>query len=176
MIKKGDLIQIGKIIKLSGHSGELIVSGPSISEIKNFDVPVFIELAGELVPFYIEEMNPINSEKSVVKFQYVLTSRKAESLQGKTVYLVSSNEKKDKLKFNLIGFTVVDEFYGEVGELIFIDENIRNPLMIVKSGSKEVMIPYREEFITGIDKKEQVLLVKCPTGLIEIYLGGDEEE
>lgn len=172
-----DLIQIGKIIKLSGHAGELIIYGPTlIEEIKDFNIPVFIEFAGEKVPFYIEEMKSINKERAVVKFQYVNTEKKAEYLLDKNLLIVSKNKKKDKMKFDWKGFLVIDEIYGEVGEVSFIDENSKNPLMIIINGTNEILIPYREEFIVGMDEKERILVVKCPEGLLDLYLKKDEEE
>lgn len=172
-----DLIQIGKIIKLSGHSGELIIYGPSfIEEIKDFSIPLFIEISGEKVPFYIEELKPINKERAVVKFQYVNSEKKALNLLDKNIYIVSKNMVKDKMKFDWKGFLVIDEIYGEVGELSFIEENSKNPLMIIKNGPNEILIPYREEFIVGMDEKERVLVVNCPEGLLDLYLKKDEEE
>jgi 16S rRNA processing protein RimM len=164
-------------MKLSGHSGELIVYGPSIiEEIKNFETPVFIEIAEENVPFYIEEMKTINKERVVVKLQYVNTEKKATNLLDKNVLIISTNEKKDKMKFDFEGFKIVDEIYGEVGELKFIDDKGKNPLMIIQNGSTEIYIPFQEEFILGMDKKEKILMVKCPEGLLDLYLKNDEEE
>ena len=172
-----DLIQIGKIIKLSGHSGELIIYGPSfIEEIKDFIDPLFVEISEEKVPFYIEGLKPINKERAVVKFQYVNSEKKAMNLLDKNIFIVSKNKVKDKMKFDWKGFLVIDEIYGEVGEMSFIEENSKNPLMIIKNGSNEILIPYREEFIVGMDEKERILLVKCPEGLLELYLKNDEEE
>ncbi len=172
-----DLIQIGKIIKLSGHSGELIIYGPSfIEEIKDFSAPLFVEISGEKVPFYMEGLKPINKERAVVKFQYVNSEKKAMNLLDKNIFIVSKNKVKDKMKFDWKGFLVIDEIYGEVGEMSFIEENSKNPLMIIKNGSNEILIPYREEFIVGMDEKERILLVKCPEGLLELYLKNDEEE
>ncbi len=172
-----DLIQIGKIIKLSGHTGELIIYGPSfIQEIKDFNMPIFVEISGEKVPFYIEELKPINKERAVVKFQYVNSEKKALNLLDKNIFIVSNNIVKDKMKFDWKGFLVIDEIYGEVGEMSFIEENSKNPLMIIKNGTKEILIPYREEFIVGMDEKERVLVVKCPEGLLDLYLKKDEEE
>jgi 16S rRNA processing protein RimM len=177
LIKKGNLIQIGKIIKLSGHSGELIVYGPTIiEEIKSFEAPVFIELDGENVPFYLEEMKSINKERAVVKFQYVNTEKKAINLIDKNVLIISKDEKKDKMKFSFEGFTVIDEIYGEVGEVKFIDDKGKNPLMVIQNGSIEIFIPFQEEFILGMDKKEKILMVKCPEGLLDLYFKDDEEE
>lgn len=176
-MQQRDLIQIGKIIKLSGHTGELIIYGPSFQEeFKDFNVPLFVEIAGEKVPFYIEELKPINKERVVVKFQYVNTEKKAENLLDKNIFIVSKNKKKDKMKFDWKGFLVIDEIFGEVGEVSFIDENSKNPLMIIKNGINEILIPYREEFIVGMDEIERVLIVKCPEGLLNLYLKKDEEE
>lgn len=172
-----DLIQIGKIIKLSGRSGELIIYGSSfIEEIKDFSVPLFVEISGEKVPFYIEELKPINKEKAVVKFQYVNSEKKTVNLLDKNIFIVSKNKVKDKMKIDFKEFLVIDEIYGEVGVISYIEENSKNPLMIIKNGSTEILIPYREEFIMGMDEKERILLVKCPDGLLELYLKNDEEE
>jgi len=172
-----DLIQIGKIIKLSGHTGELIIYSPTLmNDFKDFTIPIFIEISGEKVPFYIEEMTYINKERTVVKFQYVNTEKKAQSLIDKYIFIVSSNPTQDKMKFDWNGYLVIDENYGEVGKMSFVDENAKNPLMIILNGSTEILIPFREEFILGMDEKEKILVVNCPEGLLDIYLKKDEEE
>jgi 16S rRNA processing protein RimM len=106
----------------------------------------------------------------------VNSEKKAMNLLDKNIFIVSKNKVKDKMKFDWKGFLVIDEIYGEVGEMSFIEENSKNPLMIIKNGSNEILIPYREEFIVGMDEKERILLVKCPEGLLELYLKNDEEE
>jgi 16S rRNA processing protein RimM len=172
-----DLIQIGKIIKLSGHTGELIIYSPTLmNDFKDFTIPIFIDISGEKVPFYVEEMTYINKERTVVKFQYVNTEKKAQSLIDKNIFIVSSNPNEDKMKFDWKGYLVIDENYGEVGKMSFVDENAKNPLMIILNGSTEILIPYREEFIVGMDEKEKILVVNCPEGLLDIYLKMDEEE
>jgi ribosomal 30S subunit maturation factor RimM len=42
-----------------------------------------------------------------------------------------------------------------------------NPLLIVKSGKKEWMIPYQANLIVKIDKKNKIVLFNLPEGLID---------
>ena len=44
-----------------------------------------------------------------------------------------------------------------------------NPLLIVKKGTKEILIPYQQDFIKNIDYKRNSVLVSLPGGFLSIY-------
>jgi len=167
---KGEFNNIGKIIKLSGHSGELIISSESISGASSPDKPVFVLLEGEYVPFFIEAFKPINAEKSVVRFEGVCTERKALRLTGKTIFEINGRKKKTGDTENIIGWEVFDVIRGYLGKIASVDLNAKNPLLIIDHSGTEILIPFQEEFISEVNKKEKKLLLNCPDGLIDLYL------
>lgn len=176
-MKKGNLISIGKLIKLSGHTGELIISGESIPQkIKTFVDPVFIELENVQVPFYIRQLNQIGKDKYVVSFDYVSTEKKASALLFKDVFILTNEKQPAKKELTVIGYKVHDLQLGYIGDLKWIDDTSKNPLMIIDHQKSEILIPFQEEFIEGIDHKNKILSVKCPEGLLDLYLSNDEEE
>lgn len=176
-MKKGNLISVGKLIKLSGHSGELIISGESIPQnIKSFDDPVFIDLENIRVPFYIRHLNQISKDRYVVAFDYVSTEKKALSLLFKEVLVLSKDRQTAKKEVTVIGYKVHDLTFGDIGVLKWIDDTSKNPLMIIDHHMTEILVPFQEEFIEGIDHKKKVLTVNCPDGLLDLYLKSDEEE
>lgn len=169
---KGKLNTIGKIIKLSGNNGELVVLCPDI--IQNpalIKKAFFIELENEFVPFFIEHITPINSEKVVVKFEAVKENRKAEKLIGKSIYCeTDANVKTRTMDENIIGWEVWDINFGLVGKIKSLDENPKNPLMIVAHKNVDILIPFQEKFILNVDPKQHKIEVVCPPGLISLYL------
>lgn len=178
-MKRGNLKNIGKIIKLSGKNGELIFSSQSISIQSNFSVvPVFIELQNQFVPFYIDDINPIGKDRFVVKFNFVNSIPKASLLLDKAVFLEEKNAAANSIETepDLNGYLVIDENYGEVGRISSVDLNKKNPLLIIDHKRGEVLLPFNEEFILGIDTKNRILNIIAPPGLIELYTSNDEEE
>ncbi len=169
---KGKLYNIGKIIKLSGNNGELVVLCPVLMEnpalIKR---AFFIELENEFVPFFIDKSIPINSEKAVIKFEAVNENRKAEKLIGKSLLCETDGELKiQPPDENIIGWEIWDVNFGFVGKIKSLDENPKNPLIIVAHQKADIIIPFQEKFILNVDQQLHKIEVDCPPGLISLYL------
>ena len=64
----------------------------------------------------------------------------------------------------LIGFTVVDRTYGDIGKVTAIDDSTVNTLMAV--GDR--LIPAQEAFITKIDNTKKIIYTQLPEGLLDI--------
>jgi 16S rRNA processing protein RimM len=71
----------------------------------------------------------------------------------------------------VIGYTVSDRSYGEVGKLIAINDSAAQELLVITHESgKEVLIPLVDELFLGVDREQKVLTIDAPEGLIALYL------
>ena len=68
-----------------------------------------------------------------------------------------------------IGYTVIDQQLGELGILDAILDFDQNPLLQVKNGRTEILIPLQSEFILDIDDRSQTIRVNTPEGLVDLY-------
>jgi 16S rRNA processing protein RimM len=69
-----------------------------------------------------------------------------------------------------LGFTVHDEEQGELG---IIEEVIEMPMQVLAKvviRGKEALLPLNEQSLVKVDKKKQVVYLRLPEGLLDIYL------
>ena len=83
----------------------------------------------------------------------------------------------DKTFYNheIVGYEVIDERYGTVGIAEEVLERLMQPVLKIKKGKVEVMLPITNDAIKKVDRAARKLYVSSPEGLIELYftLGND---
>ena len=77
--------------------------------------------------------------------------------------------------FEIKGFKVIDSKHGEIGTVIGVIDSKVNPLLEIENGDLEILLPKMDQFIDEIDWDNNTLHVSAPDGLIEMYLGLEEE-
>ena len=70
----------------------------------------------------------------------------------------------------VIGFTVVDANFGEVGQIVHINDKAAQPLFEIDRQGAEVFIPMVDDFIKKVDREKKIIEVETPQGLIDLYL------
>ena len=135
---------------------------------------VFIEVNGQLTPFFVESIKLKNPPFAAVKFEGVNSDNDAKIIERKQLYLplnlLPDLQGNDFYDHEVVGFKVVDSNYGEVGVLESMIDLYRNPLIQVFNGEKEVLIPFRKEMVIKVDRENKEFHITAPEGLIEIYL------
>ena len=174
-MKKEDCFYLGKIIKKYSFKGELLAKlDTDEPEIYNNIDAVFIDLRGSLVPFFVETSQLHKSELLRFKFEDVDTEADAETLLKSDLYLpLELLPKLEGNKFyfhEIIGFTIVDETFGEVGVIKSVNDNTAQALFEVDRNGVEILIPMNDEFIKNVDRIKKQISVKTPDGLIDLYL------
>ena len=174
-MKKEDCFYLGKIVKKYSFKGELLAKldtdEPQLYE--NIDA-VFMDLRGNLVPFFIESAQLHKSDLLRLKFEDVETEADADALIKSELYLPLDLLPKlegDKFYFHeVIGFTVKDQNFGEVGIIKAINDSTAQALFIIDRNGTEILIPMNDEFIVKVDKPNKTIEVNTPEGLIDLYL------
>lgn len=174
-MKKEDCFYLGKIVKKYSFKGELLAKldtdEPDLYD--NLDA-IFIDLRGNLVPFFIESSQLHKSDLLRLKFEDVDTEADADALMKTELYLPLDLLPKldgDKFYFHeVIGFTIKDENYGEVGVLRGINDSTAQALFEIDRDGVEILIPMNDEFIVKVDREHKTIIVNTPVGLIDLYL------
>lgn len=175
-MNKADCFHLGYVAKLHGFKGEvsLFLDVTNPDDYETLDA-VFIEINGQLSPFFIESFKLKNKGFAAVKFEGVNSENDARILLRKNLFLpvqiLPKLSGKNFYDHEVVGFTVVDESYGEVGKIESVIDLQVNPLLQIMNGTKEVLIPLVEGVVQNVDRKKKVMTVKAPAGLIELYLG-----
>ncbi len=136
---------------------------------------VFLLKKGEnsLVPFFIESLK-IRGDHAVVKFEEVSSKDEAKQLIGSEMYLpLDQLPKLDGDSFyyhELLGWRVMDENLGELGKVSAIHQQTSQILLVMEYQHREVLIPFTDDIVLGIDREHEQVNVLLPDGLLEIYL------
>ena len=173
-MQKEDCYYLGKITKLHGFKGNLILhldtDEPEFYE--NME-SVFVETNGMLVPFFFEFAQVHGAQKLLVKFEDT-SPEEAEKLVNKAVYLpletLPELDGTDFYYHEIIGFTLYDQTNTEVGTIKNVNDSTAQALFEVEIDGKEILIPIVEDWILEVDRENKAILVEIPEGLIELYL------
>ncbi|MBE7652080.1 16S rRNA processing protein RimM [Tenacibaculum finnmarkense genomovar finnmarkense] len=173
-MQKEDCFYLGKIVKKHSFKGEVVIKldtdEPDLYE--NLE-SVFVDLGNNLVPFFIEKSTLSRSTMFRVKFEDVDTEADADAIMRAGIYLpLNLLPKLSGNKFyyhEVIGFTIVDKNFGEVGTLAYINDKAAQPLFEIENGDREIFIPMIDDFIKKVDRVNKVIEVETPKGLIDIY-------
>lgn len=174
-MQKKDCFFVGKIVKKYSFKGELLIKLDTDDPEQFLEMEsVFVEQHKNLIPFFIETSSLHKSSLLRVRFEEVENEADADALVGKELYLplqllppLSGN----KFYYHeIIGFTVKDLSFGEVGTVIGVNDNTAQHLFIIEKDNKEILIPINDEFIVNVSRKSKEITLQVPEGLIELYL------
>lgn len=137
---------------------------------------VFVEINGNLVPFFIEDIAFLSPKKAVFHFEEIDTFEQAQALVSSPIFLpLSELPKLADGKFyyhDVIGFKVVDQTLGELGVVDqFFTEGVQDLLQMVYKET-EILIPVVDAIVLRADLNAKILHVNLPEGLLDIYFEG----
>lgn len=174
-MRKEDCFYLGKIVKKYGFKGELLAKlDTDEPELYKDLESVFIALGDDLVPFFIEKSSLHKSTLLRMRIEDVDDEAAADALLKSELYLplvmlpkLSGNQ----FYFHeIIGYTMIDVEFGDVGEITAVNDSSAQPLFEVQKGDKQILIPISDEFIVRLDRTKREIVVQTPEGLIELYL------
>lgn len=173
MIDRKDYYHFGKILKLHGFNGHLLLRAENSAKPKvKKSEPVFFDIEGILVPFFVIEFANTSGDNFLLLLDGIESEISAKEYIGCDVYLPAAKKlretkPKDDLSL-LIGFKLFDSnriFIGVIEEIIEIPQN---NLFRVKKGDSEYLLPANTDLILGINKTGMELDYSLPEGLLDI--------
>jgi 16S rRNA processing protein RimM len=176
-MNKADCFHLGYVAKLHGYKGEvsLFLDVTNPEDYATLDA-FFIDINDQLTPFFVEHFKLKNKGFAAVKLEGIDNESDARKLLRKSIYLpeqvLPELEGNHFYDHEVIGFKVIDQRYGAVGELAQIIDFKANPLLqITGSKNEEVLVPLGQDTIIHVDRDNKELTIQSPEGLIELYLG-----
>lgn len=174
-MNKDNCFQLGHIAKVHGLHGEVgIVLDVDYPEDYEDLKHVFVEIKSRLVPLFLEHFVVSHSNKVLAKFEDYHTVEEASKLVGSDIYLPLTElpplEEDQYYYHDLIGFEVVDQELGPIGEVKVVYDLETQDLLGVLHQGKEVLIPIQDQIVLKVDKAEKKVHCQLPTGLLDIYL------
>lgn len=163
------LIKLGKLTRVHGLKGALVVSGDNLEsiEVKKTGF-LFIEMNHVPTPFFITEVKHAG-KNLILSFDGIKTVEQAKPYIGKELWGDEKNITTKKTESNsLEGYDLVDEIKGNVGkvnELILLP---KQQFLSVQVNEEEVLLPYNNNFVKKIDHKTKTVYYCAPEGLFDI--------
>ncbi len=173
---KSACFYLGKIVSKYSFRGEVLVKldtdEPEVYE--NME-SVFVAIRGNLVPFFIKNCRLHKSNLLRIDFEEVNDEETADRLMGSELFLPL--ELLPKLTGNkfyyheVIGFKLLDSEHGDIGTITGVDDRTSQALFEVEKNGRQLLIPITDEVIKKVDRKNNIIHVTAPDGLVDLYLG-----
>lgn len=172
-----NLHHLGRLGKPWGNRGELTLhlEDAEFDEVLELEW-LFAEIDGQRVPFHVGHLREHPRTGAVVCFEGLADPQSAAFLVGCEVFAPPGHEPagagdgEDRLDpAEFIGMQVLDVEHGPLGEITGTEGTEDHPVMVVRKGEQEILIPLVDELITGIDLDTGHLVVRTPPGLVELY-------
>jgi len=170
MIKTANLQQIGQFLKPHGVKGELSLLTDLDMDDMAGDLYIVCNMDGLWVPFFIESYRPKNNSTMLITFEHLDSEDKVKFLSGKTAFIPAellppAGTYPDQER-SMIGYTIMDERIGRLGQIIDIDDSTLNILLTVDYCGKEILIP--QALVKSIQHDQKTMNLFLPEGFLDI--------
>lgn len=158
----------GKIVKPHGLDGFLsVMCEPHLLNFISLDLPVFLEIKGIPVPFFIDKFKILTDSNLLMSFSDYNTLEQAKRFVSCKVFIDLDTEVPlsydDERQF--VGYSIVDEKLGELG--VIKDFIIKNQnLFVIDADDREILIPIVDKFFEKIDVESKTIFMNIPDGII----------
>lgn len=172
-MSNNDFFVLGRVTKKHGFNGvvSIFLDTDRPDHYQNLE-SAFIVINDKPVPFFFKQFQ-VRNNTARVQIEGIDTADQAEPLIGNEVILPDSMLpplKGNKFYFHeVIGFKVIDDHHGELGNVTNIIESGGNAVFEITDGNTEVLIPVTDQFIKEVNRKDKSITVSTPDGLIDIY-------
>ncbi|MCW3461841.1 ribosome maturation factor RimM [Chitinophaga nivalis] len=165
---------IGKLASAHGLQGDLLLrhSLGKRSALKGVTVIFLEERKNSFIPYFVENVTVKDSEHVYIKLEGVDSKEAAHKLMPGQVYLQEEDFKQQTASsapLAMLGFAVEDKQHGLLGNIEEVIEMPMQVLIKVFIKGKEALLPVNEQSLIKVDKKNQVVYLDLPDGLIELY-------
>ncbi len=174
-MQKKDCFFVGRIVKKYSFKGEVLVKLDTDDPEQFLKMEsVFVDNNKNLIPFFIEQLSLHKSSLLRIKFEEVDTEADAEALLRKELYLplnLLPQLSGNKFYYHeIIGFSAIDVNFGELGEIIGVNDSTAQHLLQIDHNGKEILMPINDDIIKEVDRTNKQMVLEAPDGLIELYL------
>lgn len=175
-------VEIGYISKAHGLEGELKATLDVHDMEEYLDVPV-LYLAhekGPLRPYAVEVFHVMDKKHVLLTLTEVDDRPEAEALVGQSIFFPQEDlpplAEGHFYFFQVIGFRVEDATMGTLGTIQDFASGGSQDVMIMDYEGHEVLIPVVDEIVGLADFDKKVVFTQLPEGLVDMYLGRDEDD
>lgn len=175
-MQKDACFYLGYVTKPKGLKGEVSVKldTDQPQRYNGLDA-VFVGMDGgdALVPYMLTHFRVGKGDRATAKMEGVDTQAQAKDMQGRELFLplaaLPPLEGNTFYYHEVPGFEVHDKENGLLGTVKEVLDQTAQPLLVIKNGPREILLPITDDFVTSIDREKQQLHVRIPEGLLDLY-------
>lgn len=170
MLKKNDFFKVGHISKTHGVKGEMLLLCDHSTDFDQMGEWLFFNIDECLIPFKLETLRS-TTDKTVLFTCSSIDSIEVAAQHLDTEIYLPLAQKDEILDANapdtLIGCQVVDDSTNtSLGVITDFIDSAHNPLLEITNDDQEILLPFQEEFILGLEN--HTLFVQVPEGLLDL--------
>jgi 16S rRNA processing protein RimM len=167
---------VGRIARAHGVDGTVLII-PELYAPGVFDGINIVWLRneqGDLIPARIESIRVQEKDERLsffVKFDHVADKNQADRLKGRFVYVPREEAKhlfEEDSGDALASYHIIDENGDEMGVVDEVIDNPAHPILVVKTGQGEQLIPLVDEYVTEVDKENELIYCRSLSQLDDL--------
>jgi len=164
---------LGKTLKSHGTSGQLRLLVEN--KLKGYFIPnefIFLDLNGSKVPYKINDVS--EEVHFVLTLEDVDSKEISDSLTNKEIWIPIEKIKArhqhapKNLKDEWSDYFILDQATLHTMPVLRTEEFPQQLMAVIEWKGKELYIPLHEQLISSIDKKEKIIYMMIPEGLLEL--------
>ena len=168
-----DLILLGRIRKVHGYEGAVILSFEDRFTEKLPEMEwVFIEIDEKPVPFLISSLTENASGNTVLKFEGYESTEIMTGFIGCRVFIKQENmESENELSPYLIleGYKIFGRDKKLLGMVTKVMSLPMQYMLVLENDEKEeILIPLNEDWVLEINREQESIYMDLPDGIIQI--------
>ena len=172
-MKLDDFYYLGKITKKFSFRGEVIIFLDTDSPEFYYNIKkLFLKINNVFTPFNVTSVKPNKTNRIRVKINGIDSENDTEKLINKEIYLpIESLPKTDKNSFyyhEIIDYTVVGKDNKKVGNITGVNDQSPQHLFQINTLGKKTLIPINDKLIIKVDKKNKIIKMDLPDGILDI--------
>ena len=165
MIKRDELIEIGRYNKPHGVAGEISATiDVDINTLRDLSCLVS-DIDGIMVPFFVNSCRPKTQETVLLTIDGIENEKDVSRLVNHAIYALKRDYQRESLDADADGYPL-DYFIGF--ELRGIDGQTENAIFIVDCDDRELLVPATDELIVEFDLDKNVMVMDLPQGLLDL--------
>ena len=164
---------LGKTLKSHGTAGQLRLLVED--KLKTYFIPgeyIFLNIDGSKIPYKINEVN--EDAHFVISLEDINSKEFSDKLTNKEIWIPIEKVKSRHqnaprhLKDEWADYFILDQATLQPHPILRTEEFPQQLMAVIEWKGKEIYVPLHEQLISSIDRKEKIIYMKIPEGLLEL--------